>query len=168
MRTLTPLFSLACIGLISLVGCGGAGIGTLRGGEVSDFAGSYGGTYTGTHGEAGMLNLSVARDASFLGTITIGFSPTIVKQGVVTGIVAKNGHFNASFHYTNETIVYSGSGIMTEPVTTAATSTTANGVTTQVPAMRGFDGIWNLTTPTVTTLSFEVSGVAGTATTTTQ
>ncbi len=158
MRVSTPLFSLACIGFISFVGCGGAGIGTLRGGEVSVFAGSYGGGYTGTHGENGLMTLSVARDASFLGTITAG-----EKEGVISGIVAKNGHFNASYHFNNETTVYSGSGIMTEPVTTPATTTTdAMGVTTMHPAMRGFDGIWNLDKPTVTTLSFEVSGVTGT------
>ena len=159
MRVCTPLFGMACLSLISFVGCGGAGIGTLRNGEVSAFAGSYGGKYIGTHGETGTLSLSIARDASFLGVIKDNLTG---KEGPVTGIVAKNGHFNASYHYNNETTIYSGGGIMTDPVTTAATSSTTGGVTTTVPAMRGFTGVWNLTKPSVTTLQFTISGVTGT------
>ena len=163
MRVSTPLFSLACIGLVSFVGCGGAGIGTLRNGEVSIFAGSYSGTYTGTRGEVGTLSLSIARDASFVGTITVGADPNSpLAQGPVTGIVAKNDHFTMSYHFTNSPTVYSGTGIMTEPVKTAATSTTTNGVTTMTPAMRGFDGVLNLTNPATSTITFQISGVTGT------
>lgn len=164
MRLRTPLFGLACIGLISFVGCGGAGIGTLRNGEVSAFSGSYGGRYEGTHGEVGNLSLSIARDASFVGTITMGpinFPPQA--EGPVTGVVAKNGHFKMSYHFNNSTTVYSGTGIMTEPVTIpASTSTDAMGVTTMTPAMRGFSGVLNLTSPSASTLSFTISGVTGT------
>ncbi len=160
MRLRTPLFCLAGLGFVSLVGCGGATIGTLRNAQVSIYEGSYEGGYTGIRGEKGAMKISVARDASFLGTVTDGITG---KTGPLSGIVSQDGHFKASYHYVNETTQYSGTGIMTPPVTLPASSSTANGVTTTIPAMRGFSGTWNLTTPTVTTYTFSISGETGTA-----